>query len=155
MSMMTSADSRRLSMRIRSSAMPSRIVPFPCSGCGLRTASKRLTSAWSVASRNRTRRLIFLDLKEIRCSFNSLKNSPPRTSITTASRGKGVLAKLNRSAIGSSICGGRLSTTYQPRSSRALPTVDLPAPDMPVTSNSSCFLSAAMNPPTVSACCPL
>ena len=42
-----------------------------------------------------------------------------------------------RSSSGLSICGGRLSTTYQPRSSSAFAAVDRPAPDIPVTISTS------------------
>ena len=42
-----------------------------------------------------------------------------------------------RSSSGRSICGGRLSTTYQSRSSRALAAVERPAPDIPVTISTS------------------
>ena len=38
--------------------------------------------------------------------------------------------------------GGKLSTTYQPRSSRAWATVDRPAPDIPVTINNSLLAMA-------------
>ena len=144
--MITSADSRKLIRRFLSIAMPSRIVPSACNGCGLRTCSNRLTSAESVASRNSSLRLRFLLRICERFSCSSPKNSPPRTSMTTASFGNLALVMVNRSAIGPSICGGRLSTTYQPRSSRALPTVDRPAPDMPVTMSSSCLRSSFISP---------
>ena len=67
----------------------------------------------------------------------SSKKPPPRASITTANLGKLFSAIENSSAIGLSICGGRLSTTYQSMSSRALATVDRPAPDIPVTTSNS------------------
>src|SRR5690606_25582494 len=57
-----------------------------------------------------------------------------------------------RSSSGRNICGGRLSTTYQPRSSSALATVDRPAPDMPVTMRNSFFSSSVIG--TSSPCVP-
>ena len=52
-SMTVSARSRRSARIARSSAMPSRMRPLPCSGCGRRTCSNRRTSTSSEASRNR------------------------------------------------------------------------------------------------------
>ena len=69
----------------------------------------------------------------------SSKNSPPRTSITTAIA-EGVFAAISHNE--AIIEGGRLSTTYQPRSSSACETVDLPAPLMPVITRTSLELMA-------------
>ena len=67
----------------------------------------------------------------------SLNSALPRTSITTASLGRVCGVRDTRSASVPSICGGRLSTTYHPRSSSALAAVERPAPDIPVTISNS------------------
>src|SRR5690606_11068319 len=63
--------------------------------------------------------------------------SPPRTSTTAAMRGSFPSMRPASSSSGRSICGGRLSTTYQPWSSSASAAVERPAPDMPVTIKTS------------------
>src|SRR5690606_10332831 len=73
-------------------------------------------------------------------SCRSAKSLPPRTSTIAAILGRLLPARPASSTRGRSICGGRLSTTYQPRSSSALPTVERPAPDMPVTMSTSCWM---------------
>ncbi|CAB4787058.1 unannotated protein [freshwater metagenome] len=67
--------------------------------------------------------------------FSASKNFPPRTSTTTASEEISEVAVWVASSGKSA--GGKLSTTYQPRSSKACATVERPAPDMPVTINNS------------------
>ena len=73
------------------------------------------------------------------------KNDRVRTSSTTASR---VMPECRacRQTSGSTV-GGRLSTTYQPRSSKVFAAVDRPAPDMPVTTTSRSGDCSARRPP--------
>ena len=134
--MMMSLCSRTSAVIARSAVIPSRIVPPPCSGCGRRTASNRRTSAASFASRNSSRSCGPSPSPDASAaSFSSESSWPPRTSTTTAMRDSRSSEWPARSSSGRSICGGRLSTTYQPRSSRALLTVERPAPAMPVTTS--------------------
>src|SRR5690606_35339917 len=62
---------------------------------------------------------------------SSEKNSRPRTSTTTATRSM-LDPVAMRSTSGTSIMGGRLSTTYQSRSSSTAAARVRPAPDIPV-----------------------
>src|SRR5215207_9089791 len=143
--------SRSSARRARSSLMPSRSVPLPWSGWGRRTDSNRRTRAASVASRKTTR--TFTPVRSAwMMSRSSEKKSRPRMSTIAAMRGREAPARSTSSTSGRNICGGRLSTTYQPRSSSALPTVERPAPDMPVTMSISCSCSAVIVSKPPSAC---
>ena len=106
----------------------------PCNGCGRLVDSNLRTNTSSDASTNRIRREILRSAKSATDFVKSSKNSPPRTSITTAIAVVVLAAISQRFAI---IDGGKLSTTYQPRSSRACETVDLPAPLIPVITRTS------------------
>ncbi len=63
---------------------------------------------------------------------SSSKNSPPRMSITTATRRTLPSECRQRSANLGSSAGGRLSTQKKPRSSKTFMTLDFPAPESPV-----------------------
>ena len=63
------------------------------------------------------------------------KKDPPLASSTTATRLTSGVRRASSTASGSKVAG-MLSMTNQPMSSRARAAVDLPAPDMPVTSAS-------------------
>ena len=136
--MTTSALERRSTSISRSSWMPSSRRPSACSGCGRRTLSKRRTSASSVASR-KTRLGCSPRSRAAAMASESMPNHPrERTSTTTATcciaaSGLRSRAWSRRSASAESSCGGRLSTTSQPRSSSTLAAVERPAPLMPVT----------------------
>ena len=65
------------------------------------------------------------------------KNSRLRTSTTAANRCTPAPTVVIMPDRAGSSWGGRLSTTYQSRSSRALAARERPAPDMPVTMISS------------------
>ena len=65
-------------------------------------------------------------------SRKAVKKLRLRTSITAASLLTPPRECSASSAIDRMSCGGMLSTTYQPRSSRTLAAVDRPAPLMPV-----------------------
>src|SRR5271165_118620 len=115
-----------------SAAMPSVTRPVPCSGCGRRSLSNRRTSVSSAASRNRMRAAAPRAASSLTADLRSVLNARLRKSITAAIRDTAPLVLAARSAMVGSRLGGRLSTTYQPRSSSALAAVDRPAPDSPV-----------------------
>ena len=69
------------------------------------------------------------------------KNDRVRTSSTTASRVMSICRACAQTS--GSTLGGRLSTTYQPRSSRVFAAVERPAPDIPVTTTSRSGLHGA------------
>ena len=79
-----------------------------------------------------------------------------RTSTTAAMRGMPSAPwRFPASSVsGTSRCGGRLSTTYQPESSRTLAVVVRPAPLMPVTMTSSVRSGAGRAPVSVTAAPP-
>ena len=64
--------------------------------------------------------------------LRSVLNARLRKSMTAAIRDTAPLVLAARSTMVGSRVGGRLSTTYQPRSSSDLAAVDRPAPDSPV-----------------------
>ena len=142
MSITTSACERSSSSLVRSRSIPSTMRSFPCNGCGRRVDSKRCTSDWSVASKNSKRYAAPLDCRVSSALFKASKNFPPRTSTTTARDAISELLACDASSGNSA--GGKLSTTYQPRSSRACATVDRPAPDIPVTINNSLLAMATL-----------
>ena len=88
----------------------------------------------SLASRNKISGIVPDLVRSENMVGSCSKNERVRTSRTTASR---VMPECRawRHTSGSTV-GGRLSTTYQPRSSSVLAAVDRPAPDMPVTTTS-------------------
>ena len=109
--------------------MPSSSRPSYCSGSGRRLDSWRCTITSSLASRNSTvtrQPRALTSAKDVGSCSNS---SRERTSTTTASRS---VIPILSTRIGS-IAGGRLSTTYHPRSSIVWAAVRRPAPDNPVT----------------------
>src|SRR5690606_16267702 len=78
-------------------------------------------------------------------ALRSVVNARLRTSTTTATRSVALPAS---SASEESMPGGRLSMTYQPRSSSALAAVLRPAPDMPViTTNDGCLVVISAHRP--------
>ena len=91
-----------------------------------------------MASRKTTRGAAPLVRSSNSASCSAWKNERLRTSTTAARPGacsssSGARSREASSTNGFSICGGRLSTTYQPRSSRTLAVVERPALDIPVT----------------------
>src|SRR6516165_559130 len=112
--------------------MPSVTRPVPCSGCGRRSLSNLRTSVSSAASRNTMRAAAPRAASSLTADLRSVLNARLRKSITAAIRDTAPLVLAARSAMVGSRLGGRLSTTYQPRSSSALAAVDRPAPDSPV-----------------------
>ena len=76
------------------------------------------------------------------------KYSPPRTSLTTATRSTLLPSRRNRSTRVGTSSGGRLSTQNQPASSNESIAWDLPAPDRPVMiTNCSASVTAPSPPP--------
>src|SRR5580693_2483557 len=139
-----SASPRTSRSSSRSAAMPSVTRPAPCSGCGRRSLSNLRTSVSSVASRNTTCAVAPRAPSSLIADFRSVLNARLRTSTTAASRDTAPLDLAARSTIVGSRPGGRLSTTNQPRSSRDLAAVDLPAPDNPVMTTMSVWSSAIL-----------
>ena len=76
--------------------------------------------------------------------FRSELNARLRTSTTAAIRDTAPLVRAARSAIVGTRLGGRLSTTYQPRSSSALAALERPAPDSPVMITTSVLSSPVL-----------
>ena len=114
--------------------MPSTIRSEPCNGWGRRVDSNLRTRTSSAASTKRIFRSIPRSPSSARAPLSSSKNWRPRTSITTAIL---VTVRSAKSQRLSNSAGGKLSTTYQPRSSIAWATVDRPAPLIPVTRTTS------------------
>ncbi len=86
---------------------------------------------------NSTRGTMSRAARSLRTRSRSPVNPRDRTSITTASWVMRDPAARPRSTIRAMSSGGRLSATYQPRSSSTLAAVPRPAPDRPVTSTTS------------------
>src|SRR5580693_1911071 len=126
----------------RSATMPSVTRPVPCSGCGRRSLSNRRTSVSSAASRNTMRAAAPRAASSLTADLRSVLNARLRKSMTAAIRDTAPLVLVARSTMVGSRVGGRLSTTYQPRSSSALAAVDRPAPDSPVMITMSVLSSA-------------
>ena len=131
--MTRSASPRRSRIISRSAVMPSSSRPSPCSGCGRRAASCRRTSTSSVASRKRIGRPGAAAGRGRRARRAARR----RTSATADVDDDGdpglvaaVAARPGRAPAPIS-CGGRLSTTNQPRSSSTPAAVLRPAPVMP------------------------
>src|SRR5579862_5844511 len=122
--------------------MPSGTRPVPCSGCGRLSLSNRRTSVSSDASRNTMRAAAPRAASSLTADFRSVLNARLRKSMTAAIRDTAPLVLTARSTMVGSRVGGRLSTTYQPRSSSALAAVDRPAPDSPVMITMSVLPSA-------------
>ena len=91
----------------------------------------------SEASRNSTRGVMLRVARSLRTQSRSPVKPRERTSITTASWVMREPAARPSSTIRAISSGGRLSATYQPRSSSTLAAVPRPAPDSPVTSTTS------------------
>src|SRR5699024_9038549 len=132
----TSARPRIGSRTRRSRSMPS-TSPSPLwRGWERRTLLNRLTRDSSEASRKRIRAR---GLPSNRSSNDVTCRSKPRlrTSTTIASlRGSESVPSM-RSRNSRTKVRGRLSTTYQPNSSRTFEAVPFPAPDIPLTRSSS------------------
>src|SRR3984957_8957035 len=126
----------------RAATMPSVTRPVPCSGCGRRSLSNRRTSVSSAASRNTRRAAAPRAASSLTADLRSVLNARLRKSMTAAIRDTAPLVLAARSTMVGSKLGGRLSTTYQPRSSSALAAVDRPAPDSPVMITTSVLSSA-------------
>ncbi len=126
----------------RSAAMPSARVWLPCSGWLRRFCSYRRTRMSSDASRNNTRGVMSRVAKSLRTQSKSPVKPLDLTSITTASWVIREPAAKPRSTMRAMSSGGRLSATYQPRSSSTLAAVPRPAPDSPVTRTTSMPVSA-------------
>src|SRR5580704_16441724 len=137
-----SASPRTSRSSSRSATMPSVTRPVPCSGCGRRSLSNRRTSVSSAASRNTMRAAAPRAASSLTADLRSVLNARLRKSMTAAIRDTAPLVLVARSTMVGSRVGGRLSTTYQPRSSSALAAVDRPAPDSPVMITTSVFSSA-------------
>ena len=97
----------------------------------------------SDASRNNTRGVMLRVAKSLRTQSRSPVNPRERTSITTASWVIREPAARPSSTIRAINSGGRLSATYQPRSSSTFAAVPRPAPDRPVTRTTSMPARAA------------
>src|SRR5277367_3907734 len=136
-----SASPRTSRSSSRSATMPSVTRPVPCSGCGRRSLSNRRTSV-SAASRNTMRAAAPRAASSLTADLRSVLNARLRKSMTAAIRDTAPLVLVARSTMVGSRVGGRLSTTYQPRSSSALAAVDRPAPDSPVMITMSVLSSA-------------
>src|ERR1700757_3197364 len=91
----------------------------------------------SDASMNTTRGVMLRVASSVRTESKSPVNPRDRTSITTASWVIRDPAASPKSTIRVINWGGRLSATYQPRSSSTLAAVPRPAPDNPVTRTTS------------------
>src|SRR5580693_3752485 len=138
-----SASPRTSRSSSRSATMPSVTRPVPCSGCGRRSLSNRRTSVSSAASRNTMRAAAPRAASSLTADLRSVLNARLRKSMTAAIRDTAPLVLVARSTMVGSRVGGKLSTTYQPRSSSALAAVDRPAPDSPVMITMSVLSSAA------------
>src|SRR5215213_4201099 len=88
----------------------------------------------SAASKNKISGNVPIAASSVNIVGNCSKKPRVRTSSTTASRVR-LISRACRQTSGSTL-GGRLSTTYQPRSSRLWAAVERPAPDMPLTTTS-------------------
>ena len=86
---------------------------------------------------NTTRGVMLRVASSLRTSSRSPVNPRDRASITTASWVIRDPAASPKSTIRVISWGGRLSATYQPRSSSTLAAVPRPAPDSPVTRTTS------------------
>ena len=86
---------------------------------------------------NNTRGVMSRVASSVRTQSKSPVNPRERTSITTANCVIRDPAASPRSTIRVISWGGRLSATYQPRSSSTLAAVLRPAPDRPVTNTTS------------------
>src|SRR5580693_528623 len=137
-----SASPRTSRSSSRSATIPSVTRPVPCSGCGRRSLSNRRTSVSSAASRNTMRAAAPRAASSLIADLRSVLNARLRKSMTAAIRDTAPLVLVARSTMVGSRVGGRLSTTYQPRSSSALAAVDRPAPDSPVMITTSVLSSA-------------
>ena len=84
-----------------------------------------------------TRGVMLRVANSLRTESRSPVNPRDRTSITTANWVMREPAASPKSTIRVISCGGRLSATYQPRSSSTLAAVPRPAPDNPVTRTTS------------------
>src|SRR5437868_5960605 len=130
-----SAIARSAPRSLRSSATPSATLPSGASGCRRRVSLKRRSRVSSEQSRKTTSSLC----PERRTSSTAWgvwsRKRPSRASITSASRcsSSDAPCTTRSSSLGTSSTG-RLSMQNQPASSSALMAVDLPPPDMPVSS---------------------
>ena len=108
------------SRRVRPDAIEQRAIALK----RMRTSNRFESTheASSDASRNSTRTRS--TSHSARDPGEAEKSLPPRTSSTAPTLGRAPAASSVSSSSGRSICGGRLSTTYQSRSSSALPTVE-------------------------------
>src|SRR5216684_3706894 len=134
-SITTSAMPRKAASSLRSSAMPSATVPSSESGCLRRVSLNRRSSVSSAESRKTTSsRWPARRTSSTACGVWSRKR-PSRASMTSASRctSSDAPCTTSSSSLGTSSTG-RLSMQNQPASSSALIAVDLPPPDMPVSS---------------------
>src|SRR5438105_5008873 len=130
-----SAIARSAPRSLRSSATPSATLPSGASGCRRRVSLKRRSRVSSEQSRKTTSSLC----PERRTSSTAWgvwsRKRPSRASMTRASRCSSSDAPCTtRSSSLGTRTTGRLSMQNQPASSSALMAVDLPPPDIPVSS---------------------